>query len=197
MTKKVTIIDYGLGNLFSVSKAFEHIGAQVEITAEPEKIFNADYLVLPGVGAFNKGMQELASRNLIEPIKKYAASGKPLMGICLGMQMLFETGEENGVHQGLGLIKGRVVQIPADKIPHIGWGAVSAKQNWQGAEKEFYFVHSYHAICTQENNLLATVSYKNLELAAAVKNGSVVGYQFHPEKSRNQGLELCKEFLCL
>jgi glutamine amidotransferase len=195
MTKTVTIIDYGLGNLFSVSKAFEHVGAQVEITADPEKILNADYLVLPGVGAFNKGMQELASRNLIEPIKKYAASGKPLMGICLGMQMLFETGEENGAHQGLGLIKGKVIQIPAEKIPHIGWGVVDAKQPWLGSGKEFYFVHSYHAQCANSENLLGTVNYENIEVTASVKTGNVIGYQFHPEKSRSQGLDLCKSFL--
>ncbi len=203
MNKKVTIIDYGLGNLFSVARAFESLGANVCITSNASEIAQAGHLILPGVGAFSKGMQELESRGFIEVIRKYAVSGKPLMGICLGMQMLFETGEENGEHNGLGIIKGRVTKIPAEKnakIPHIGWAKIIKNGNPKilegiGEEHSFYFVHSYRGICENPSDLAAFAIYGENKITASVEKGNVFGCQFHPEKSAESGLQICRNFL--
>lgn len=211
MSKKVTIMDYGLGNLFSVQHSFEHVGAEVEVTSDADKIKAADYLILPGVGAFKHGMEKLREAGLVETVLEYANSGKPLMGICLGMQMLFEASEENGEFEGLGLLKGRVQKIesPTDenlKVPHIGWSKLCKpeSQDWSktifsnvSENDSFYFVHSYQGVCEDEANLLAYVDYQGVNVTAAVGAGNVYGCQFHPEKSSESGLNLCRNFLSL
>ncbi len=208
MGKEVSIIDYGMSNLLSISRAFEHVGATVHIIEKPEEVRNADYLVLPGVGAFPDGMKELEARNLVGPIQEYAASGRPLMGVCLGMQMLLTRGFEYIETNGLGLIKGEVLPLPRDmkgfKVPNINWHRTydPGKGNWKDSifrETEngacFYFVHSYYAKPDHEEDVLATSQFGDLVFAAAVKRNNVSGTQFHPEKSGDAGLELLKNFM--
>lgn len=209
----VTIIDYGVGNIFSVSRAFEHCGARVLLSSSPDEIARAERLVLPGVGAFENGMRELRARGLVDPIRHYARSGRPLLGICLGMQMLLDKGEEYGSHDGLGLIHGKVIAIPTvgtdgrpHKIPHIGWGELLAPQgvNWTGtmldhlpAGASAYFVHSFQAVPDDPANRLADTSYNGMHICAAIRSGNVVGCQFHPEKSASVGLQCITNFLNL
>lgn len=207
MSGTITIIDYGLGNLFSVARAFEHIGAKIALVSNPDEIRKADKLLLPGVGAFNKGMEELNSRGLSEAIKEYAASGKALFGICLGMQMLFDESEENGHCKGLGLIKGKVAKIPASgvdgaevKIPHIGWTKLYRNGepqllNGVSEDSSFYFVHSYHANCSDNADLAAYALYGGNKITACVEKANIFGCQFHPEKSAEAGLAICRNFL--
>ncbi len=200
---KISIIDYGLGNLFSVARAFEHIGGEVSIITEPQQIKDSGHLLLPGVGAFAKGMGELEKRGFVENIRQHANSGKPLMSICLGMQMLFDSSEENGDRAGLGIISGKVVKIPDTlKIPHIGW----TKLHKNGAPKilagvsendSFYFVHSYHGVCDNASDLAAIALYGGNKITAAIEKDNVFGCQFHPEKSAESGLNICREFLKL
>ncbi|MDP2559856.1 imidazole glycerol phosphate synthase subunit HisH [Psychrobium sp. 1_MG-2023] len=206
----VTIIDYGLGNIKSVQQAFEHIGAQVNLSSCPEEIKSAQYLVLPGVGAFKQGMSALIQLELIPAIKEYAQSGKPLMGICLGMQMLLDKSFEHGEHEGLGLISGTVKAIDRHspngelirKIPHIGWNAISPASKWQKSilapieqGSFFYFVHSFRAEVANTEHLLATCEYEGLTIPAAIKHNNVIGLQFHPEKSAVDGLAILNTFI--
>jgi glutamine amidotransferase len=208
----VTLVDYGLGNLFSVRRAFEVCGADVRVTERPEDLLGADRLVLPGVGAFSTGMDGLRSRGLVEPIARYAARGNPLLGICLGMQMLFTSSAEFGEHPGLGLIDGRIAPIaPRNegggllKVPHIGWSRLdvpAAIAGWDGSVLErvtpgtsMYFVHSYTAVPSREEHRLADTIYGGVRIAAAVRAGHISGCQFHPEKSASAGLEVIKRFL--
>lgn len=209
----VTVVDYGIGNLLSVKRAFEYCGAEVVITDSIEKIENAERLVLPGVGAFKDGMDGLRKRRLIEPIKKFAKKNRPFMGICLGMQMMMEYGEEFGNHEGLGLIPGKVVKIQeingsgvSHKIPHIGWNELikPAHQSWEGTilhgiEKDsaVYFVHSFSAKPIKKENNLADCSYNGLILSAVICEGLLFGCQFHPEKSGQIGLKIIKNFINL
>ena len=199
--KNLSIIDYGLGNLFSVTRAFEHIGANVSLISKPEEIKSAGHLLLPGVGAFAKGMEELKSRGLVDSIKEHAKSGKPLLSICLGMQMLFDYSEENGTHQGLGIIKGKVVKIPGTlKIPHIGWTKLhknGVAKILDGVEGSFYFVHSYHAVCENAGDLAAYALYGENKITAVIEKDNIFGCQFHPEKSAESGLNICRNFLSL
>ena len=212
MTKKVTIVDYGIGNLRSVKQAFEHCGAEIEFVNSPNGIRRASYLVLPGVGAFADGMAGLKQRELIDPIKEYASGQKPFIGICLGMQMMLDYSEEFGVHQGLGLIRGKVIAVPrmaADgtfhKIPHIGWNELALpklRQSWDGTILDgiqpglaMYFVHSYMAVPDDPNHLLAVCDYGGHGIAAAIQKCSVYGTQFHPEKSAENGLAILRNFL--
>ena len=198
----VAIVDYGVGNLFSLESSLNAIGAQVIVTADPEILKNADQIILPGVGAFEDAAKKLRSTGLDKVLKDLAAKGKPLMGICLGMQMLFEKSFEYGEHEGLGLIPGQVVSmegvIPADyKIPHIGWNALKFKQEsplFSGIKDGdcVYFVHSYYAT-NCDANVIATAEY-GAELTAAVANKNVMGCQFHPEKSGAVGLAILKAF---
>ncbi|MBQ9762111.1 MAG: imidazole glycerol phosphate synthase subunit HisH [Oscillospiraceae bacterium] len=198
----VAIVDYGVGNLFSLECSLNAIGAQVTITADPEILKNADQIILPGVGAFEDAAKKLRSTGLDEVLKALAASGKPLLGICLGMQMLFEKSYEYGEHEGLGLIPGQVVPmagvIPADyKIPHIGWNGLRFKKSSplfaNIADGDcVYFVHSYYATNCDEN-VIATAEY-GPELTAAVAKNNVFGCQFHPEKSGKVGLAILKAF---
>ena len=198
----IAIIDYGVGNLFSLSSSFKAIGADTVVTGDPEVIKKADKLILPGVGAFGDAAEKLRNSGLDSVIKEEVANGKPLLGICLGMQLLFEKSFEYGEHIGLGLIKGEVVgmqnRIPENlKIPHIGWNALQFKNKsplfkYVNDGDCVYFVHSFYAE-NCDDSLIATAEYgKNI--TAAVQNGNVYGCQFHPEKSGRVGLNIFKAF---
>lgn len=199
----VAIIDYGVGNLFSLQSSFAAIGAEVMITAEKEVLEKADCILLPGVGAFEDAAKKLRSTGLDKTLKELAAKGKPLMGICLGMQLLFENSYEYGCHKGLGLLKGSVrpIQdvIPQDyKIPHIGWNALILKKpsplmKYIVPGDCVYFVHSYYATDC-DPAVIATAEY-GTELTAAVAAGNIFGCQFHPEKSGQVGLKILKAFV--
>ena len=212
MPTHVTIVDYGIGNISSVSRAIQHFGAEARLTDNPEEIMNATRLVLPGVGAFSNGMQGLRERGLIEPLRAYAASGRPLLGICLGMQMLLSASEEFGEHEGLGIIPGRVVPIVAKndhgtslKVPHIGWSGLNMppfRQTWGSTILErvsvsssVYFVHSFMAVPLHEEHRLADTVYGNCRISAAIQLDNVIGCQFHPEKSGVIGLRLIQNFV--
>ncbi len=198
----IAIIDYGVGNLFSLSSSFKAIGADTVITGDPEVIKKADKLILPGVGAFGDAAKKLRDSGLDSVIKEEVKNGKPLLGICLGMQLLFDKSYEYGEHEGLGLIKGSVVgmqnRIPENlKIPHIGWNAL--KFNKQSPIFKYinegdcvYFVHSFYAENCADS-LIASAEYGK-DITAAVQNGNVYGCQFHPEKSGNVGLNILKAF---
>jgi glutamine amidotransferase len=212
--KRVTVVDYGIGNVMSVRRAFEHFGAEVVLTDSPAQIAEADRLVLPGVGAFADGMQGLRSRGLEEPIKRNIARDRPFLGICLGMQMMLDASEEFGEHTGLGIIPGKVVAIPAvgtdgkpHKIPHIGWSPLVVpphERRWDrtlldgvvpGAN--VYFVHSFTAAPANPDHRLADCHYDGVVISASVARGNVYGCQFHPEKSGTVGLKIIANFLSL
>ena len=198
----IAIIDYGVGNLFSLRSSLNKIGADTVVTADPAAIARADKLILPGVGAFADAAKKLRDSGLDAVIKAEAAAGKPIMGICLGMQMLFEKSYEYGEHEGLGLLKGAVVpmdgSIPAGlKIPHIGWNALKFEKDSKLFKyiKEgdcVYFVHSFYASGC-EDSLIATAEYGKY-LTAAVARDNVMGCQFHPEKSGDVGLNILRAF---
>ena len=198
----IAIIDYGVGNLFSLASSLERIGAEAVVTSDPDIIRSADKLILPGVGAFADAAKKLRDSGLDSLVKEQAAGGKEIMGICLGMQMLFEKSYEFGEHQGLGLLSGSVVPmegvIPAElKIPHIGWNALHIRKDSKLLRyvKEgdcVYFVHSYFATDCADS-LVATAEY-GAELTAAVEQGNVMGCQFHPEKSGQVGLNILRAF---
>lgn len=198
----VGIVDYGVGNLFSLKSSFKYIGESAELVSDEESIMACDRLILPGVGAFGDAADALKETGLGEIVKKYARSGKPLMGICLGMQLLFEKGLEFGEHEGLGLIPGTVVAISpivkGNKVPQIGWNSLIFTETkgdiYNNTENgEFvYFVHSYHAECPLEY-ITAQTEYGSL-LTASVQNGNVMGTQYHPEKSGEAGLAILKSF---
>ena len=199
----VAIVDYGVGNLFSLQSSFAAIGAEVIVTADEAVLRQADRIILPGVGAFEDAAAKLRASGLADVLKELAAEGKPLMGICLGMQLLFEKSYEYGEHTGLGLIPGAVRPIadviPTDyKVPHIGWNALAFPGEKHPLFTHIhegdcvYFVHSYYATdCTPA--VIATAEY-GAELTAAVATGNVYGCQFHPEKSGNVGLAILKAF---
>ena len=199
----VVIIDYGVGNLFSLKSSFKAIGQEVIVSGDPKVIEKADKLILPGVGAFGDASKKLFDSGLADVIKKQVEKGVAILGVCLGMQMLFEKSYEYGEHQGLGLLKGSVVAIDLPKeykIPHIGWNALQFKKDSPLLKyiKEgdcVYFVHSYHAVDCQDS-LIATTEYGK-ELTAMVGKGKVFGCQFHPEKSGEVGLNILKAFLLL
>ena len=197
----VTIVDYGSGNLRSVQKAFEHLGAAATITADPAVVAAADRLVLPGVGAFGDAMRELRRRELVAPIIAHVRADKPFFGICMGLQLLFETGWEGGRHEGLGLLAGDVIRfdLPAGyKVPHMGWNSVA----WRPGAcpggcvdgEYFYFVHAYHARPADDAVIAAVADYGG-PFCAAIARGRVFATQFHPEKSQAAGLRLLRAFL--
>ncbi len=198
----IAIIDYGVGNLFSLESSFKAIGAKTVITGDAETIKKADRLILPGVGAFGDAAKKLKASGLDRVIKAQVNEGKPLMGICLGMQLLFEHSFEYGCHQGLGLLKGDIVPMENKisenlKIPHIGWNALKFKAEspifkYINEGDCVYFVHSYFASGCEES-LIATTDY-GAEITAAVGRGNIFGCQFHPEKSGNIGLNILKAF---
>ena len=207
----VTIIDYGSGNLLSVSRALAHCGANCVVTGDPDAIATASALVLPGVGAFRDGMEGLASSGLIEPILTHARAGRPLLGICLGMQMLASSSEEFGDHHGLDLIPGRVRAIPiramsgvTRKTPFIGWARLHRPDgvDWTDsplepctADDSIYLVHSFHLEPKHSKDLLATYEFHGDPITAAVRHGNITGVQFHPEKSGKVGLQILKKFV--
>ena len=198
----IAIVDYGVGNLFSLNSSLQMIGAESIVTADPAVLRSADKILLPGVGAFEDAARKLQDSGLGDLLKELAAEGKPLLGICLGMQMLFEKSYEYGEHEGLGLIPGNVRPIrdviPADyKIPHIGWNALQLKQDspifkYVKEGECVYFVHSFYA-ADCDTDVIATAEY-GAKLTAAVARGNVYGCQFHPEKSGNVGLGILKAF---
>ena len=198
----IAIVDYGVGNLFSLRCSLEAIGAEAKVTADPAELAAADRIILPGVGAFEDAANKLRASGLDAVLKAEAAKGKPLLGICLGMQLLFETSYEYGVHAGLGLIPGSVRPIagviPGDyKIPHIGWNALRFRQDHPllGQIREgdcVYFVHSFYA-ADCDDYVIADAEY-GAYLTAAVARDNVMGCQFHPEKSGNVGLAILKAF---
>lgn len=198
----VAIVDYGVGNLFSLKSSLDAVGAEVVVSSDAEEIRNADKIILPGVGAFEDAARKLKESGLGEVIVDEAGKGKPILGICLGMQMLFEKSYEYGEHDGLGLIKGKIMPIadciPSDlKIPHIGWNALIYKKPSKIfkyiKEGDFvYFVHSYYAADCKES--VTAVSEYGAELTASVESGNVFGCQFHPEKSGDVGLNILKAF---
>lgn len=198
----IAIIDYGVGNLFSLTSSFKKIGADTVVTGDAEIIKKADKLILPGVGAFGDAIKKLRESGLDKVVIEEARSGKPLLGICLGMQLLFDKSYEYGEHEGLGLISGEVISmentIPSElKIPHIGWNALHFRKNsplfkYINPNHCVYFVHSYYAVNCKES-VSATAEYGK-ELTASVECGNVYGCQFHPEKSGNVGLNILKAF---
>lgn len=208
---KVTVVDYGIGNLYSVQRAFESCGAEVSFASDAQGIDAASRVVLPGVGAFADGMQGLRDRGLVEALKRVGTSGRPMLAICLGMQMLASVSEEFGQHEGLGIIPGRVVSIPdrnvegkPQKIPHIGWNSlvVPPGTDWRGSLFEdtapgtaVYLVHSYHVVPNDRAHLLATCGYGGHQITAAIRSGRIYGCQFHPEKSGSEGLRILESFL--
>jgi glutamine amidotransferase len=199
------LIDYGIGNIRSLEKAFQAVGADPVRSDDPAAIARADKLVLPGVGAFGACAEEIRRRGLWEPVKAAADAGTPLLGVCVGMQLLFEASEEMGEHAGLGLLPGRVVRFDGAetngrplKVPHMGWNTVHAMRPSPLLEgiadgAHFYFVHSYHAAPTREADVLGETEYGD-PFPAIVERANVAGVQFHPEKSQDAGLRLLRNF---
>ena len=196
----VGIIDYGVGNLFSLCSSFRAIGQEAFVSGDPAELEKADRLILPGVGAFEDAAKKLRQSGLAEFVRDQAAAGKPLMGICLGMQLLFEKSYEYGEHEGLGLLRGSVVpmtgKLPeALKVPHMGWNALQAVPGslLEAVDGQYvYFVHSYYAEGCDDS--LSAVTEYGIPITAAVERGNVYGCQFHPEKSGNVGLSILRAF---
>ena len=198
----VIVIDYGMGNTGAVQCSLEEAGAYVELSDDTDKLLKAERLVLPGVGSFHDGMAHLRERGLVEVIRQAVANGTPLPGICLGMQLLADYGEEGGGEEGLGLVPGRVLRMQPDegeRIPHVGWNEVNPSQDSiliEGipAGTDFYFVHSYHFQAEDLDDVLLTTPYC-CGVVSAVARDSICGVQFHPEKSSRAGLALIENFL--
>ncbi|MFZ4812979.1 MAG: imidazole glycerol phosphate synthase subunit HisH [Phototrophicaceae bacterium] len=199
----LAVVDYGAGNLRSVMHALKHLNAQnIQLVQRPEELAGATKIILPGVGAFGSGMQKLHAQGLVEPLQAAARAGLPFLGICVGMQFLFEVSEEMGEHQGLGLLEGKVVRFPARpgiKVPHMGWNQVqvckpSALVANLPDESYTYFVHSYYCAPSNSSDVLLTTEYGQ-PFAAAVQRDNLYGLQFHPEKSQRTGLQILKNFL--
>lgn len=198
---KVVLIDHGVGNLRSVEKALAAVGADVDLTADPSRVKEADKLVLPGVGAFADAMNGLESRGLKGPLLAAVGRHVPLLGICVGMQLLFEIGEEHGQHPGLGLLPGRVVRFPTGDltVPHTGWNRILGQRNSELLEgipagSYAYFNHTYFCDPSREEDILATTEYGQ-PYASIVQRGKIFGVQFHPEKSQQVGLALLGNFV--
>ncbi len=200
----IAVIDYKMGNLRSVKNAFEKMGGKIEIIDDPDKIFKFDKILLPGVGAFGDAVRHLKKRGMDEAVKEFAKSGKFLLGICLGMQLLFEKSYEFGEHEGLGLIEGEVVEFDKKrfkellKIPHMGWNKLFVKKDtplFSNLSKDFYlyFVHSFHAVCDEK--YVIGKSVYGYEFVSAVCKDNILGIQPHPEKSHDVGLNIIKNFM--
>lgn len=199
----LAVVDYGAGNLRSVMHALKHLNApSLVLVQHPDELKHAEKIILPGVGAFGAGMQVLRERGLVEPIVNAVKAGTPFLGICVGMQFLFDIGEEMGLHQGLGLLGGRVVRFPVFselKVPHTGWNQLrltrpSPLLNGLPEQSFAYFNHSYHCVPEDPNDVLITVDY-GIEFCAAVQRDHIFGVQFHPEKSQNTGLKILQNFI--
>ncbi|MEW6139239.1 MAG: imidazole glycerol phosphate synthase subunit HisH [Thermodesulfobacteriota bacterium] len=200
----VVVVDYGMGNLRSVQKGFEKIGAVAVISRDPDEVARADRLVLPGVGAFPECMKNLGRFDLIEPVVEFVKSGRPFLGICLGLQLLFDESEEFGLHKGLGLISGTVKAFDRNmglKIPHMGWNQVRfAKKSpiFEGIEDEsfFYFVHSYYVVPSDTSSIAGETEY-GIRFTCAISDDNIFAVQFHPEKSQQIGLRILQNFAAL
>lgn len=212
MTRVVHVVDYGIGNLYSVARAIEAAGGEARLTTRPAEISSADRILLPGVGAFEPCMQTLAKSGLSEPVLEFARTGRPFLGICVGMQLLFDHSLEFGLHAGLGLISGHVAPIPPRdaagerKVPHIGWSPLlqpEGRSTWEGTplqgarpgETSAYFVHSYSCIPDDPSRRLAEVDYAGYRVCAAVMQDNITAFQCHPEKSGPAGLAILARFL--
>lgn len=202
----IGIVDYNMGNLASVQNAFAKLGCETVVESNPSKFQEYEKLILPGVGAFGDAMEHLREREMIEAIQEYAASGKYILGICLGMQLLFEKSEEFGTHEGLGLIKGSVTHFDSSKfeqnlkIPHMGWNRMFTKEHplFKNLDEEhyLYFVHTYHVNCANEEDIIGTTHY-GYDFTSAVAHKNVFGIQPHPEKSHKNGLHILENFINL
>ena len=202
----LAILDYDMANLRSVQKAFEHVGAQARIISHPEEVESADKLVLPGVGAFKDAVATLRSRHLVEPIVAHVNAGKPLLGICLGLQMLFDVGYEDGEHQGLGILPGKCIRFDVDatqhlKVPHMGWNQIHIEQDaplFGGIEQDasVYFVHSYHVVPADDSVVATTTDYGG-PFVSSIWRDNLMATQFHPEKSQKVGLHILENFAML
>lgn len=200
----IAIVDYGMGNVRSLSNAFEYLGQDVVITAEPKVMAEAERIVLPGVGSFGDAMQAIHDRDLIEPLNREVCRQlKPLLGICLGMQLVAKDSVEHGRHAGLGWIDAHIQKlqpVAALKVPHVGWNALRFPEgDWlfkglRPAEANFYFVHSYHMVCADPDDRLATTDYGG-EVVAVIRRNNIVAMQFHPEKSQDNGLRLLQNWV--
>jgi len=197
----IAVINYGLGNLHSVQKAIAFVGGNPQVTDDPESILRANKVVLPGVGAFADGMKGLASRNLVSVVEEVARQGKPVLGICLGMQLFFTDSEEQGLHKGLGLINGSVsaFQQPGIKVPQIGWNQLEISKPGtlmqdiqQGSY--VYFNHGFYCSPADSSDILTTTKY-GLQFTSSVQKGNIFGVQFHPEKSQKIGLKILRNFV--
>jgi glutamine amidotransferase len=200
---RLVILDYGVGNLRNLERAFAHLGIAARISSDPEVVYQATHLVLPGVGAFGAAMDELRLRGLEPVVRSVSRSGVPLLGVCVGFQMLFETGHEFGRHAGLGLLEGEVLRFPAEvrPVPHVGWNQVIQTQAhplWKDIPDGafFYFVHSYYAAPRVSGQVLGATDY-GLRYASVVAYDNIMGVQFHPEKSHQVGLRLLHNFASL
>ena len=204
----IAIVDYGMGNLRSVHKAVERAGHEARVTADPQEVLDASKIILPGVGAFRDCMRNLEEFNLLEPVIKSIEAGKPFLGICLGLQLLFEESDEFGLHKGMGVLPGRVTRFPEDiqdpatgqpyPIPHMGWNTIQIKKDTPlfaviEDNSFFYFVHSYYALPHDSTDIAATTPY-GIEFACAVQRVNIHAVQFHPEKSQAVGLRLLRNF---
>jgi glutamine amidotransferase len=199
----IAIINFGLGNLHSVNKAVAFVGGEAEVTNDAKTILGADKIILPGVGAFQDGMAGLQSRRLVPVLLEAAGMGKPILGICLGMQLLFEESEELGQHRGLGLLSGKVVHFdhPGIKVPQIGWNQVEVKKSSAILDgindgDYFYFNHSYYCVPEDDETVLTSTDY-GVSFASVVNFGKLYGVQFHPEKSQKTGLRVLKNFVSI
>jgi glutamine amidotransferase len=199
----IGIVDYNMGNLASVINAFAKVGVDAKLESDPSKLNQYDKLILPGVGAFGDAMEHLKENGMDEAVINYAKSGKPLLGICLGMQLLFESSEEFGSHQGLGLIPGKVVAFDENKfdhalkVPHMGWNELFVQKEtplFERLKKDFYlyFVHSYHAVC--DDTYAIGKTHYGYEFVSSVQNDNIYGIQPHPEKSHGNGLKIIENF---
>jgi glutamine amidotransferase len=206
----VTVLDYGIGNLLNVVRALEKVGAEVRVTAQATaQDAQSGRMVLPGVGAFGDGMAELKARGFDDLVKRFAASERPFLGICVGMQVLFDSSSEMGEHAGLGLLSGQVLPVPpvgaegrSHRIPHIGWRSLQADSLWASTPlksvqpgERVYFVHSFAAMPSVAADRLASVNYDGVPICAAVRRGNLLGCQFHPERSAGVGLQILNDFL--
>jgi glutamine amidotransferase len=197
----IAIIDYGMGNLRSVQKAIEAVGHEAEVTSDPDRVRRAPRIILPGVGAFEDAMAELRRTGLGEAFVEAVRAGKPCLGVCLGLQLLFDTSSEDGEHEGLGLLPGRVERFgshPGLKIPHMGWNTLRVRRpipllEGLGPEPSVYFVHSYHAVPDNPDDLAAEADYPE-PFAAIVGRDNLMACQFHPEKSQRVGLAMYANF---
>lgn len=210
MSARTVVIDYGIGNVFSVCNAFRAAGVEAELTSSLSAIRDADRVVLPGVGAFARAMDALNDKGLAETLSHYVGTGRPFLGICIGMQVLMDRSEEFGEHQGLGFVPGSVERIPGTavngdhlRVPHIGWAPLHGSKAWEETslsavgDEAVYFVHSFHCVPNDSNHRIAHADYGGRKITAAIRHENIVGVQFHPERSGAAGQKVLQAFMAL